>query len=112
MYMIVGIKVSHRATVTHAIENKNGISGEASVLVNLAGKVDGKMKVQREVNMWDHQEELEYDFVYAYRLKKCARHGRGYRLQEKPEAAPGGLFSADDDTSAFHQGNLHSYIRR
>lgn len=97
VYMIVGIKVSHKATVSHGTKDGKGFEGKWDVPIDPSGnQVGGKMKISKEAQMSDNQEDLEHDFVYAYRLKKCVRRGNRYTMQEKFDKAAGELFSGGE----------------
>jgi len=104
VYMIVGLKVSHKATVIHRTNDSKGFEGTTEVPVDSNGnQVGGKMKSAKESQMRDNQENLEHDFVYAYRLKKCVRIGKGYIIRDKLEKAPGELYNAGSVSSASTQ---------
>jgi hypothetical protein len=108
MYMIVGIKVSHEATVTHQTTNIKGLEGKVDVPVDLNGDgVGGRVEVQKESGMWDHQDKLEHDFVYAYRLKKCVRQGKGYKLREKFEISSASELFSTGSASTESEGIWH-----
>jgi hypothetical protein len=103
MYMIVGLKVAHGATVTHQKDDQKGFTAKGNIPVNPSGdQVGGGIGSDKEAYMWDTQ-KLKYDFVYAYRLKKCVRLGNSYALQKDFVKAEKNLFSEESELSSLAQ---------
>lgn len=102
MYMIVGIKVAHKANVTHAVDNSGGFDGDLSVPIDSTGnQVGGNAEFKKEAHMTDEKKDIEHDFVYAYRRRKCVRRrGEGYSFVGGYVKAAHGLYSADSTSPA------------
>lgn len=107
MYMIVGLKVAHGATVIHQRDDKKAFAAKGNIPLDAYGdQVGGGGGSDKEAYMWDTQ-KLEYDFVYAYRLKKCVRLGNSYTLRKDFVKAEKHLFSEGSELSSTQSEGIH-----
>lgn len=81
LYMIVGIKVSHKATVTHGDDDKKGGAGKAGAPIGTTGVAVEGHGEHSSTSTMDDENVINRDFVYAYRLQACVKQRGGYQLR-------------------------------
>jgi hypothetical protein len=108
MYMVVGVRVAHGATVTLAKVKDKGFKAAADVSVTPGGnQLGGSVASTNYYETASHYVQ-ERDFVWAFRLKKCVPPlVRGvYTLDPIFVAAPDMLSDAPDPQASLTQSGL------
>jgi len=84
MFMIIGLKVAHKAIVYHKWDSKKGIGGKGGGPVGGTIELDIDADVTKNSFMKD-KENIDHDFVFEYQLKACIPSDDLYKLHPAHE---------------------------
>ena len=89
-YIVVGLKVAHKATVYHMWNGRKSLGGS---LGTSPIAVDANVSLKGgSIHMWD-KEEIDFRFIYAYQLRACVNDGHAaYKLRPIAERRDGNLY--------------------